>query len=60
MCFASSTSGQAIFLPYRGYFTRLFASLAGDHGRVFAAIPAELTKIERIEAGQSEVEQFAR
>ncbi|MGF6852854.1 methyltransferase domain-containing protein [Paraburkholderia sp. CI3] len=48
------------FLPYRGYFTRLCASLVGDHGRVFAAIPTELTKIERIEAGRSEVEQFAR
>ncbi|WP_322033867.1 hypothetical protein [Paraburkholderia sp. J76] len=48
------------FLPFRGYFTRLFASLVGDSGRVFAAIPAELTKIERIEAGRQEVEQFAR
>ncbi|CAD6561818.1 hypothetical protein LMG27952_07586 [Paraburkholderia hiiakae] len=48
------------FLPFRGYFTRLFASLVGEHGRVFAAIPAEVTKIERIEAGRQEIEQFAR
>lgn len=48
------------FLPFRGYFTRLFASMVGDSGCVFAAIPASLTKIERIEKGQREVELIAR
>ncbi|HEY4296717.1 MAG TPA: methyltransferase [Paraburkholderia sp.] len=48
------------FLPFRGYFTRLFASLVGDSGCVFATIPAECTRIERIENGRREVEQFAR
>ncbi|MFT4065935.1 hypothetical protein [Paraburkholderia sp.] len=47
------------FLPFRGYFTRLFASMVGDHGCVFAAIPAGLNKIGRIDAGRQEVERIA-
>lgn len=47
------------FLPFRGYFTRLFASIVGDDGHVFAAIPSVLTKIDRIEKGRAEIEAFA-
>jgi predicted methyltransferase len=47
------------FLPFRGYFTRLFASIVGDGGHVFAAIPSVFAKIDRIEKGISEIEAFA-
>jgi predicted methyltransferase len=47
------------FLPFRGYFTRLFASIVGEKGHVFAAIPNELTRIDRIEKGRMEIEAFA-
>jgi predicted methyltransferase len=47
------------FLPFRGYYTRLFASMVGEEGHVFAAIPDALTKIERIEKGRAEIEAFA-
>jgi predicted methyltransferase len=44
------------FLPFRGYYTRLFSSIVGDEGRVFAAIPSVFTEIERIESGRAEIE----
>jgi predicted methyltransferase len=47
------------FLPFRGYFTRLFASIVGDRGHVFAAIPSGLATIDRIGKGRSEIEAFA-
>ena len=53
--------GQVVvdFLPFRGYYTRLFASMVGEQGRVFAAIPTALTVIERIEKGRAEIEAFS-
>ena len=47
------------FLPFRGYYTRLFASIVGEQGHVFAAVPDALTRIERIEKGRAEIEAFA-
>jgi predicted methyltransferase len=47
------------FLPFRGYYTRLFASIVGAEGHVFAAIPNALAKIERIDKGRAEIKAFA-
>lgn len=46
-------------LPFRGYFTRLFMNLVGDTGRVFAAVPCDLTRIKRIAEGKLELEALA-
>jgi predicted methyltransferase len=53
--------GQRVvdLLPFRGYFARLFANLVGDPGRVFAAIPCDLTRIDRIAKGKLELEALA-
>lgn len=53
--------GQRVvdLLPFRGYFTRLFASLVGDRGHVFSAVPCDLTRIERIAKGKVELEALA-
>jgi predicted methyltransferase len=61
LSFIGLVPGQLVidFLPFRGYFTRLFASIVGNEGHVFAAIPNVLTKIDRIEKGRVEIEAFA-
>jgi predicted methyltransferase len=61
LALADIRAGQHIvdFLPFRGYFTRLFASLVGPQGHVFAAVPRDLTRIERIAKGKTEVEALA-
>jgi predicted methyltransferase len=55
--FAAIDAGDVIvdFLPFRGYFTRLFSSIVGDNGHVYAAIPERLTAIERIARGRTEI-----
>jgi predicted methyltransferase len=61
LSFVGVVSKQIVvdFLPFRGYYTRLFASIVGEEGHVFAAIPDVLTNIERIEKGRAEIEAFA-
>jgi predicted methyltransferase len=61
LAFADVRPGEVIadFLPFRGYFARLFSALAGPEGRVFACVPTVLTKIDRIEAGRAEIAAFA-
>jgi predicted methyltransferase len=61
LSFIGVKPGQVVvdFLPFRGYFTRLFASMVGNDGRVFAAVPTVLTRIDRIDKGRAEIEAFA-
>jgi predicted methyltransferase len=61
LAFADLRPGEVVadFLPFRGYFTRLFSALVGPSGRVFACVPEVLTKIERIAAGRAEIAAFA-
>lgn len=60
--FVGAAPGDRVIdlLPFRGYFTRLFASVVGENGHVFAVIPASAQKIERIAKGKLDVEQIAR
>jgi predicted methyltransferase len=60
--FAGIGAGDVVadFLPFRGYFTRLFTAMVGPDGRVLAAVPRELLKIERIAEGLKDVEAFAK
>ena len=62
LAFAAVQAGDVVadFLPFRGYYTRLFAALVGPEGRTYAVIPAELTKIDRIKAGAAEIAAFAK
>ena len=46
-------------MPFRGYYTRLFAALVGLAGRAYAVIPEELTRIERIAKGRAEIAGLA-
>jgi predicted methyltransferase len=61
LAFASIAPGEIVadFLPFRGYYTRLFASLVGVAGRAYAVVPEELTRIERIAKGRAEIAGFA-
>jgi predicted methyltransferase len=61
LAFASIAPGEIIadFLPFRGYHTRLFASLVGAAGRAYAVVPEDLTRIERIAKGRAEIAAFA-
>lgn len=61
LAFASIATGEIIadFMPFRGYYTRLFAALVGRAGRTYAVIPEELTRIERIAKGRAEIAGFA-
>lgn len=61
MAFASVAPGEIVadFLPFRGYYTRLFAALVGVAGRTYAVVPEELTRIERIAKGRAEIAGFA-
>jgi predicted methyltransferase len=61
LAFVDIRPGQRVvdLLPFRGYFTRIFATLVGQTGHVFAAIPPDLTHIERIARGKLEIEEFA-
>jgi predicted methyltransferase len=58
LAFASIAPGEIVadFLPFRGYYTRLFAALAG---RVYAVVPEDLTRIERMAKGRAEIAAFA-
>lgn len=47
------------FLPFRGYFTRLFSSIVGENGHVYASVPQALTAIGRIAKGAEEIKAFA-
>jgi predicted methyltransferase len=61
LAFASIAPGEIVadFLPFRGYFTRLFAALVGVAGRAYAVVPEDLTRIERIAKGRAEIAAFA-
>jgi predicted methyltransferase len=43
----------------QGYFTRLFASLVGPHGHVYAVVPSPLFVYPNIVKGISEIESWA-
>ena len=61
LAFASIAPGEIVadFLPFRGYYTRLFAALVGAAGRAYAVVPEDLTRIERIAKGRAEIVLFA-
>jgi predicted methyltransferase len=61
LAFASIAPAEIIadFLPFRGYYTRLFAALVGVAGRAYAIVPEDLTRIERIAKGRAEIAGFA-
>jgi predicted methyltransferase len=61
LAFASIAPGEIVadFMPFRGYYTRLFAALVGVAGRAYAVVPEELTRIERIAKGRAEIAGFA-
>jgi predicted methyltransferase len=61
LAFASISPGEIVadFLPFRGYYTRLFASQVGAAGRAYAVVPEDLTRIERIAKGRAEIAAFA-
>jgi predicted methyltransferase len=62
LAFAAVAPGEIVadFLPFRGYYTRLFSALVGEQGRTYAVIPDDLTRIERIKAGGKEIAAFAQ
>jgi predicted methyltransferase len=62
LTFAAIASGEVVadFLPFRGYYTRLFSSLVGERGRTYAIIPRDLTRIPRIKEGGEEIAEFAK
>jgi predicted methyltransferase len=62
LTFAAVVSGEIVadFLPFRGYYTRLFSSLVGERGRTYAVIPRDLTRIPRIREGGEEIAAFAK
>jgi predicted methyltransferase len=61
LALAEIRPGQRVvdLLPFRGYFTRLFADLVGGEGCVFAAVPSDQTRIDRIARGKLELEELA-
>src|ERR1700721_574783 len=61
LAFAAVASGEVVadFLPFRGYYTRLFSALVGERGRTYAVVPRDLTRIARIKAGAQEIGDFA-
>jgi predicted methyltransferase len=61
LAFASIAPAEIVadFMPFRGYYTRLFATLVGVAGRTYAIVPEELTRIERIAKGRAEIAGFA-
>jgi predicted methyltransferase len=61
LAFAAIAPGEVVadFLPFRGYYTRLFSSLVGEQGRTYAIIPRDLTRIPRIKEGGKEIAAFA-
>jgi predicted methyltransferase len=61
LAFASIAPGEIVadFLPFRGYYTRLFAALVGAAGRAYAVVPEDLSRIERIAKGRAEIAGFA-
>jgi predicted methyltransferase len=61
LAFAAVASGEVVadFLPFRGYYTRLFSALVGERGRTYAVVPRDLTRIARIKAGAEEIADFA-
>ena len=46
LAFADVKPGMAVvdWVPGGGYFTRLFADVVGDEGKVYAWVPAELNE----------------
>jgi predicted methyltransferase len=62
LTFAAVASGEVVgdFLPFRGYYTRLFSSLVGERGRTYAIVPCDLIQIPRIREGGEEIAAFAK
>jgi predicted methyltransferase len=62
LAFAAVKPGEVVadFLPFRGYYTRLFVDLVGEKGRVYAIVPAPLNRIDRIKNGAGEIAAFAK
>src|ERR1700761_9609106 len=62
LAFADVKAGEVVadFLPFRGYYTRLFSDLVGPEGRTYAVVPEPLTKIDRIKQGAGEIAAFAK
>jgi predicted methyltransferase len=61
LAFASIAPGEIVadFMPFRGYYTRLFAAMVGVAERTYAVVPEELTRIERIAKGRAEIAGLA-
>jgi predicted methyltransferase len=62
LAFAALRPGDVVadFLPFRGYYTRLFAVIVGPAGRVDAVVPRSLQRIERIKDSAAEVAACAQ
>src|SRR3984885_8283679 len=60
LAFAAVASGEVVadFLPFRGYYTRLFSALVGERGRTYAVVPRDLTRIPRIKESGEEIAKF--
>jgi predicted methyltransferase len=59
LAFTGVKPGEVVldFLPFRGYFTRLFSSIVGENGHVYASVPRAHTAVARI---ANEVEEIRR
>ena len=61
LAFAGVKPGDKIadYAAGAGYFTRLFAALAGSSGHVYASVPSALFKYPNIVRGISEIQTYA-
>ena len=61
LAFAGVKAGDKIadYAAGAGYFTRLFADLAGSRGHVYASVPSALFKYSNIVKGIAEIQTYA-